>query len=115
MSQTESTGEGVELEHDNQANLLVLVQNLIAETSDIPRLLEAYYWSEEPGLLELVRAFLALPADAQTAVRAFFAAAVMRSSITASIDASGALILRAPEAAAVLVNLFGGRLSDSQH
>ena len=64
MNQTEctgeSTGESVELEHDNQANLLVLVQNLIAETSDIPRLLEAYYWSEEPGLLELVRAFLAL-------------------------------------------------------
>ena len=30
-------------------------------------------------------------------------------------DASGALTLRAPEAAAVLVNLFGGRLSDSPH
>ena len=119
MNQTEcsgeSTGESIEFEHDNQPDLLALVQNMIAEASDIPRLLEAYYWSEEPGLLELIRAFLALPADAQTAVRAFFAAAVMRSSITATIDASGALTLRAPEAAAVLVNLFGGRQSDSPH
>jgi hypothetical protein len=111
----ESTDESVEFDRDNQPDLLVLVQNLIAEASDIPRLLEAYYWSEEPGLLELVRAFLALPAEAQTAVRAFFAAAVMRSSITASIDTSGALILRAPEAAAVLVSLFGGRQSGSSH
>lgn len=119
MNQTECTGESigesVEFEHDNQPDLLVLVQNLIAEASNIERLLESYYWSEEPGLLELVRAFLALPAETQTAVRAFFAAAVMRSSITASIDASGALILRAPEAAAVLVNLFGGKQSDSSH
>jgi hypothetical protein len=119
MNQTECAGESVdesvEFERDNQPDLLVLVQNLIAEASDIPRLLEAYYWSEEPGLLELVRAFLALPAEAQTAVRAFFAAAVMRSSITASIDTSGALILRAPEAAAVLVSLFGGRQSGSSH
>lgn len=111
----ERTGESIAFERDNQPDLLVLLQNLIAEASDIPRLLEAYYWSEEPGLLELIRAFLALPADAQTAVRAFFAAAVMRSSVTASIDASGALTLRAPEAAAVLVSLFGGRQSDSPH
>jgi hypothetical protein len=111
----DSIGEDVEFSHDNQTDLLVTVQNLIAQASDIERLLECYYWCEEPGLVELIRAFLATPAEAQTAVRAFFAAAVMRSSITASIDASGALILRAPEAAAVLAALFGRTQSEPSH
>jgi len=66
-------------------------------------------------LVELIRAFLARPAEAQIAMRAFFAAAVMRSSITASIDASGALILRAPEAAPVLAALSGRTRSEPSH
>lgn len=43
-----------------------------------------------------------MPEEAQTALRTFMAAAVVRNSITASIDASGTLTLRSPEAAALL-------------
>ena len=99
--------ECVEFNRDTQSELLSLVQNLIAQAGGVERLVECYYWSQEPGLMEFIRAFLAMPAETQTALRAFFAAAVARNSVTASVDAGGALILRAPEAATVLTALFG--------
>jgi hypothetical protein len=88
------------------SDLLHVVQSLIAEEGNNAGLLECYYWSQEPGLLEMIRAFLAMPVEAQTALRAFFASAVVPSSITASVDATGTLTLRSPEAAAVLAGLF---------
>lgn len=91
-----------ETEQEIRCDIATLVQNLIAQTGDSRRILECYYWSQEPGLLELVRAFLAMPPEAQVALRTFMAAAVVRNSITASIDASGALTLRSPEAASLL-------------
>ena len=90
------------------SDLLHVVQSLIAEEGNNARLLECYYWSHESGLLEMIRAFLAMPVEAQTALRAFFASAVVPKSITASIDATGALTLRSPEAAAILAALFSG-------
>jgi hypothetical protein len=103
-----SRSECLEFDQDTQSELLSLVQNLIAQAGGVERLVECYYWSQEPGLVEFIRAFLAMPAEVQTALRAFFAAAVARSSVAASIDdAAGALILRAPEAATVLTALFG--------
>jgi hypothetical protein len=102
-----SRSEYPELDQDAQSELLSLVQNLIAQAGSAERLIECHYWSQEPGLVELIRAFLAVPAEVQTALRAFFAAAVARTSVTASVDAAGALILRAPEAAPVLAALFG--------
>ena len=102
-----SCSERVECDQELQSDLVSVVQSLIAQAGNSARMLECYYWTQEPGLLELIRAFLAMPIEAQTALRAFFAAAVVRSSITASIDGAGTLTLRSPEAAAVLAALFG--------
>jgi len=102
-----SCGEHVERDEELGADLGDVVQSLIAQAGNNERLLECCYWTQEPGLLEMIRAFLAMPAETQTALRAFFAAAVARNSVTASVDAGGALILRAPEAATVLTALFG--------
>ena len=101
-----SGGEHVERDEELGPDLGHVVQSLIAQGGDSARLLQCYYWTQEPGLLEMIRAFLAMPVEAQTALRAFFAAAVVRSSIAASIDATGTLTLRSPEAAAVLATLF---------
>lgn len=90
-----------------QGDLASIVQKLTAEVGNSQRILECYYWSQEPGLLELIRAFLAMPFEAQTALCTFLAAAVVRSSISVSIDASGSLTLRSPEAASLLAGLFG--------
>ena len=100
------TGQEMILEaeagQESRCDIATLVQNLIAQTGDSRRILECYYWSQEPGLLELIRAFLDMPPEAQVALRTFMAAAVVRNSITASIDASGTLTLRSPEAASLL-------------
>ena len=101
-----SCGEHIERDEELGTDLGDVVQNLIAQAGNNARLLECYYWTQETGLLEMIRAFLAMPVEAQTTLRAFFAAAVVPGSITASLDATGALTLRSPEAAAVLVTLF---------
>jgi len=99
-------GEHVERDEELGADLREVVQSLAAQAGNNARLLECHYWAQEPGLLEMIRAFLAMPVEARTVLRAFFAAAVVPRSITASLDATGALSLRSPEAAAVLVGLF---------
>ena len=100
-----SCSERVECDQELQFDLANVVQS-IAQAGNSARMLECHYWTQEPGLLELIRAFLAMPVEAQTALRAFLAAAVVRSSITASVDAAGTLSLRSPEAAPVLASLF---------
>jgi hypothetical protein len=92
--------EGVE------TDLRKAVQSLIDQSDDSARLLECHYWSIEPGLLEMIRALLATPVEARAALQAFFAAAIVPNSITASVDADGTLNLRSPEAAATLTIFF---------
>jgi len=104
-----SCGEHVERDEELGADLGDVVQSLIAQAGNNARLLECCYWTQEPGLLEMIRAFLAMPVEAQTVLRAFFAAAVVPRSITTSLDATGALTLRSPEAAAVLATLFSNK------
>jgi hypothetical protein len=91
---------------EDKPNLADTLQTLIMQQGDPARVLECYYWSQEPGLVECVRAFLAMPADARAALQAFLAAAVVRESITAQIDAAGTLNLCSPEAASVLSTFF---------
>ena len=86
-----SCGEDVERDEELGTDLGDVVQSLIAEAGNSARLLECYYWNQEPGLLEMIRAFLAMPIEAQTVLRAFFAAAVVPRSITASLDATSVL------------------------
>jgi hypothetical protein len=101
-----SFSEREECDRELQFDLANVVESLMAQAGNSVRLLECYYWTQEPGLLEFIRAFLAMPVEAQTALRAFLAAAVVRSSITASVDAAGTLSLRSPEAAPLLASLF---------
>jgi hypothetical protein len=102
-----SCGEHVERDEELGTDLGDVVQSLIAQAGNNARLLECYYWTQETGLLEMIRAFLAMPIKAQTVLWAFFAAAVVPRSITASFDATGTLTLCSPEAAPVLATLFG--------
>ena len=66
-----SCGEHVERDEELGTDLGDVVQSLIAEAGNSARLLECYYWNQEPGLLEMIRAFLAMPIEAQTVLRAF--------------------------------------------
>lgn len=82
------------------------LQELIQQHDDPARLLECYYWSKEPGLLECIRAILAAPAEVRVVLQAFFAAAIVREQISASIDEEGTLNLSSPQAATILTRFF---------
>lgn len=81
--------------------------SLIGEqVADPARLLECYYWSGEPGIAECIRAIIAMPVDARVALFTFFASAVVRSSISTTVNKDGSLTLYAPEAASILKRLL---------
>jgi hypothetical protein len=83
---------------DKPEELADLIES-IAEQGDPARLLEVYYWSREPGFLEIVRTFAAMPETARAAIDAFVSIAHDPSSITATWDQAGRLTLTSPQVA----------------
>ena len=75
-----------------------LIQTL-AHGCDTPaKVLELYYWSREPGLLEVIRAIAAMREDARAAIEAFMALAGDVRSVSAALDARGVLTLASDDA-----------------
>jgi hypothetical protein len=81
---------------DRPEELVDLIES-IADEGDPARLLEVYYWSREPGFLEIVRTFAAMPEAARAAIEAFVSIAHDPSSITATWDRAGRLTLTSPQ------------------
>jgi hypothetical protein len=71
---------------------------ILSECKDSTRLLELFYWSREPGLLEIMRAIATMSEDARTALEVFVAMSHEASAIVAKWDASGRLTLTSPQA-----------------
>ncbi|HXW24995.1 MAG TPA: hypothetical protein VEK73_09625 [Xanthobacteraceae bacterium] len=69
------------------------VVNQIVARSDPARLMELYYWTQEPGLLEIVRAVAAMPAAGREALESFFALGGDPQSIVATWETDGRLSL----------------------
>jgi hypothetical protein len=65
----------------------------IVEKCDPARVMELYYWSREPGLLEVIRAIAAMPEDGREALESFFAVAGDPSTVAATWEQSGRLTL----------------------
>ena len=74
-----------------------VIAELRAEQCDPARIRELYYWSREPGFLEIVRTFAAMPEAARAAIEAFVSIAHDPSSITATWDLAGRLTLTSPQ------------------
>jgi hypothetical protein len=81
---------------DKPEDLADLIES-IAEQGNPARLLEVYYWSREPGFLEIVRTFAAMPESARAAIEAFVSIAHDPSLITATWDVAGRLTLTSPQ------------------
>lgn len=64
-----------------------LIQTLVAGQVPADRILELYYWSQEPGALEMVRTFLSLSKRNRAMLNAYFGSVDCRSI---SIEADGA-------------------------
>ena len=69
-----------------------VVKTLVNGGTDPSRLLELYYWTREPGIIELIRAYLDLPAAAQRSLGDFLLNAKPQS-VAAAFDAQGRLVL----------------------
>lgn len=61
--------------------------------------LEIYYWSKEPGLLEIIRAIATMPEEARSKIEAFAALAHDQATVTARLDSRGVLTLASAQAA----------------
>jgi hypothetical protein len=70
----------------------------IVEQGDARSVMEMYYWSQEPGLLEIMRAIATMPENARTALEVFLAMSHEPSAISAQWDGSGRLTLTSPQA-----------------
>ncbi len=62
-------------------------------------MLELYYWSKEPGLLDIIRGIAAMPEQARAALESFVAMASEPKSVSATLDARGVLQLSSSDVA----------------
>jgi hypothetical protein len=83
------------LESPSEAHELI---KSIVEQGGARSVMEMFYWSREPGLLELMRAIATMPENARTALEVLFAMSHEPSAITAQWDGSGRLTLTSPQA-----------------
>jgi hypothetical protein len=74
-----------------------LIRMLAAACGSPAGLIELYYWSREPGMIEIVRALAAMPEPTRAACEAFIALAGDPGQIEATLDPRGALTLGSPE------------------
>jgi hypothetical protein len=74
-----------------------IFETLVAGGCEPALIVEMYYWTREPGMLELIRAIAALPEEARSALEAFFAMSHEPAAIAARWDAGGRLTLASPQ------------------
>jgi len=70
---------------------------ILAECSNPAQMLELYYWSREPGMIDLVRGIAAMPEEARAAFEAFVALARDPRMIRGVLSAHGELTLVSPD------------------
>lgn len=73
-----------------------VIKTLVSGETDASRLLELYYWTREPGIVELIRAYLDLPQRTQRNIGNYLLN-TRPQSIVSSIDAQGRLVLSKSE------------------
>jgi hypothetical protein len=88
--------ESPTLARDLKADLAETTASIIAKCGDPARVLEFYYWSRQPGLSGLIRAFLALPATSRTALGALLTETPDPQLISVRAEKNGRLTLFPP-------------------
>ncbi len=75
-----------------KAEVWELIQTLVSGKVTPSRILELYYWSLEPGALEMLRHFLSLSRDNRAQLQAFLGS-VDPQSISIAAHGAGRLVL----------------------
>jgi hypothetical protein len=69
------------------------VVSQIVARCDHARLMEFYYWTQEPGLLEIIRAIAGMPESGREALESFFRLGGDPQTVTATWETDGRLSL----------------------
>jgi hypothetical protein len=85
----------------HQNELRKVLTSLVNSGEDPERLIELYYWSREPGVLGLIRAFVSTTDASRDSIRAFISLTPGPRSIVAKLDKNGCLSLTAASVAQV--------------
>jgi hypothetical protein len=70
-----------------------LIEHIFRQLDSPARVMELYYWSREPQVLEIIRSIIAMPAPTREKLEAFLSMAGDPETIAASIDNAGRLSL----------------------
>jgi hypothetical protein len=80
-----------------QSDVFRVLHQLVDGCKDPGRFIELFYWSQEPQLAELIRAFVVLPEDAKHTLHAFLQLAEDNpQSVTTRINPDGGVTLSSP-------------------
>lgn len=96
-------------ERSTESLIRSLLDNRITET----RVRELFYWSQEPGLLEVIRGIVTMEEKARGALETFIALTSEPKSIVAMLDASGVLRLSSAEVARTAALAHGAAEDES--
>jgi hypothetical protein len=101
-------------DNQEQVKLQDVLNTIVKRLGDTSRILECYYWSEEPELVNFVRQFLSMSDQVRGALLTFMSAIEDASLIIADMDGSGTLQLHSPEAAKVVPYLVEAKSNTRQ-
>lgn len=85
--------KAVEAEGGGRTEIWELIQTLVSGRVPASRILELFYWSQEPGALEMLRIFLGLSSQDSAALLRFFQEAEP-SSVAIMANDAGELVLQ---------------------
>ena len=86
----------------------------IVETTSPARLFELYYWTQDPGLLKLLRSLARLSPENRRTVEAFFQFATDQAKVSAQIGPKGQLILNSRHMSEAMA-MLGSALEADEH
>lgn len=93
MPRNVKSGDGFDDDsHERNNEVRDVIKTIINGGTDTSRLLELYYWTREPGIIELIRAYLDLPERTQRSLSTYLLNGRPKN-IVSSFDPQGRLIL----------------------
>ena len=97
--------------HSDQPELEEIIKSIITTCEDPVRVLELFYFSQEPGALEIMRYLMALPEKGRRALRSFVDSGLDPRTISVDVDTWGRVTFSSPkiaEAMTVMRNSASG-------
>jgi hypothetical protein len=79
-----------------EPKLAEVIESIIVDCGDPARVLELYYWSREPGVLEVIRSVMALPPRTRALLEGFLAVA-QPDLVSGELDEAGRVTLSSPD------------------